>query len=159
MASDNIINAAERTATVTVTGTNETGATVKLDGHAATVTGTTWSYNLDATAINTLGQGAHTLTAVSTDAAGNTSTATHSISIDTTAPTLISSSPLDNATAVAVGSNIVLTFNEALHAGTGDIVISNGTDTRTIAVGDAQVSTSGNTVTINPTDNLNPNTT
>ncbi|MBP9059792.1 MAG: DUF4347 domain-containing protein [Rhodoferax sp.] len=72
---------------------------------------------------------------------------------------LSSSSPADNATAVAVGSNIVLTFSENVAAGTGNIVISDGTDKRTIAVGDAQVSISGATVTINPTADLNPNST
>ena len=76
---------------------------------------------------------------------------------DTTAPTLDSSTPADNATAVAIAGNIVLTFSETVTAGTGDIVISDGSDTRTIAVGDAQVVISGTTVTINPTVNLNSN--
>jgi len=53
----------------------------------------------------------------------------------------------------------VLTFSEAVAAGTGDIVISDGTDTRTIDVTDTQVTISGNTVTINPTADLNPDTT
>ena len=53
-----------------------------------------------------------------------------------------------------MGSNIVLTFSENVTAGTGNIVISNGTDTRTIAVGDAQVTISGTTVTINATSDL-----
>ncbi len=78
---------------------------------------------------------------------------------DTLAPTLASSTPADNATAVAIGSNIVLTFSEAVQKGTGNIVISNGTDTRTIAVGDAQISVSGSTVTINPTADLQANST
>ena len=97
------------------------------------------------------------------DAAGNayagiTDTTTLNFStVDTQAPTLSSSTPADDATAVAIGSNIVLTFNEAVAAGTGNIVISDGSDTRTIAVGDAQVTISGNTVTINPTTDLNPN--
>ncbi len=42
---------------------------------------------------------------------------------------------------------------------TGDIVISDGSDTRTIAVGNAQVNFSGSTVTINPTADLNNNST
>ena len=97
------------------------------------------------------------------DAAGNayagiTDTTTLNFStVDTQAPTLSSSTPADDATAVAIGSNIVLTFNEAVAAGTGNIIISDGSDTRTIAVGDAQVTISGNTVTINPTTDLNPN--
>ncbi|MDO9226595.1 MAG: Ig-like domain-containing protein, partial [Pseudomonadota bacterium] len=77
---------------------------------------------------------------------------------DEIAPTLSTSTPADDATAVAVGSNIVLTFNENVVAGTGNIVISNGTDTRTIPVGDAQVTFSGNTVTINPSTDLVSNT-
>jgi hypothetical protein len=56
---------------------------------------------------------------------------------------------------VVVGNNIVLSFSETVTAGTGNIVITNGAgDTRTIAVGDAQVSISGSTVTINPTADL-----
>jgi uncharacterized delta-60 repeat protein len=78
---------------------------------------------------------------------------------DTTAPTVTTFTPADNATGVAVGSNIVLTFSEAVQRGTGNIVISNGTETRTIAVGDAQITVSGNTVTINPTLDLLPNST
>jgi Ca2+-binding RTX toxin-like protein len=78
---------------------------------------------------------------------------------DTIAPTVATYSPADNATAVAVGSNIVLTFSEAVQKGTGNIVISNGTNTRTIAVGDAQITAIGNTVTINPTTDLLPNST
>ena len=75
---------------------------------------------------------------------------------DTTGPVLTAATPADNATAVAAGNNIVLTFNEAVAAGSGNIVISNGAgDTRTIAIGDAsQVTISGNTVTINPTADL-----
>ncbi|WP_213287304.1 choice-of-anchor I family protein [Bradyrhizobium sp. sGM-13] len=75
---------------------------------------------------------------------------------DATGPTLTAATPADNATAVAAGNNIVLTFDEAVMAGTGNIVISNGAgDTRTIAINDAsQVTISGNTVTINPTTDL-----
>ena len=75
---------------------------------------------------------------------------------DVTSPTLSSSAPSDNATSVAVGSDIVLMFSEAVKAGTGNIIISNGTDSRTIDIADTQgqVTISGSTVTINPTNNL-----
>ena len=86
-------------------------------------------------------------------------TDSNNFAIDTLAPTLSSSTPADNTAAVLVGSNIVLTFTENVAAGTGNIVISDGSDTRTIAVGDAQVVISGNTVTINPATDLNLNTT
>ena len=75
----------------------------------------------------------------------------------TIAPTLLTSSPADDGLNVAVSSNIVLTFSDAVIAGTtGNITISNGAgDTRTIGVTDTnQVTFSGNTVTINPTLNL-----
>src|SRR5204862_420194 len=56
VASDDIINAAERAATVTVTGTNEAGATVTLNGNATTVVDAThWSYNLSAAQISAFG--------------------------------------------------------------------------------------------------------
>ena len=42
------------------------------------------------------------------------------ISVDTVNPTLLSTSPADNATGVAVGANIVFTFSEAVKAGSGD---------------------------------------
>lgn len=94
-----------------------------------------------------------------TQAAGATTTdtlfATVSINGDSTAPTLSSSTPSDNATTVDAGSDIVLTFDKAVQAGTGNIVISNGTDIRTIDITDSsQVTITDNIVTINPTDDL-----
>jgi methionine-rich copper-binding protein CopC len=93
------------------------------------------------------------------DAIGNDVVAftNKTLTVDTTAPTLSSSTPADNATAVAIANNLVLTFSETVQAGTGNIVITNAsdaTDTRTIAVTDAQVAFSGSTVTINPTADL-----
>ncbi|MBF0400894.1 MAG: FG-GAP repeat protein [Magnetococcales bacterium] len=75
---------------------------------------------------------------------------------DVTAPTLLSSTPADNTTSVATNSNIVLTFNENVVAGTGNIILSNGAgDVRAINVTDSsQVIVSGATVTINPTNDL-----
>lgn len=74
---------------------------------------------------------------------------------DTTPPVLDSSIPIDGSTSFPSNSNIILTFSENVKAGSGNIVISNGTDTRTISVTDSsQVTISGNTVTINPTTNL-----
>lgn len=75
---------------------------------------------------------------------------------DTTAPVLQSSSPADNAAAVAIAANITLTFNEDIALGNGNITLSNGAgDTRIIAASDtSQVSVNGSVVTINPTSNL-----
>lgn len=93
------------------------------------------------------------------DAAGNvvTNFADKVASTDATAPTLVSSTPVDNSTA-GKADNLVLTFSEDVVVGTGNITIvnaANAADTRTIPVTDtAQVSVSGKVVTINPTADL-----
>ncbi len=101
------------------------------------------------------------------DASGNkTAEATLSFStaaaLDTTAPIFDSSSSLPVADAIdfPANSNIRLTYNEAVQAGTGNITITpSGGAAITIAVGDAQVSIAGAVVTINPTNNLAVSTT
>ena len=56
-------------------------------------------------------------------------------------------------------ANLVLTFNEAIQKGTGNIVVKeNGVITQTIDVTSASVTVSGNTVTIDPA-NFGNNTT
>jgi hypothetical protein len=79
-------------------------------------------------------------------------------SVSSIPPTVTTFSPADEATGVAVGTNIVLTFSEAIKAGTGNLVLTNtanAADTRTVSVSDAsQVSISGNQLTLNPTADL-----
>ena len=78
---------------------------------------------------------------------------------DTTAPTITSSLPAADATDFPANSNIILTYNEPVQAGTGDITLTpSGGAAITIAVSDTQVSISGAVVTINPTENLGLNT-
>ena len=75
---------------------------------------------------------------------------------DTTAPTVESSVPAQNGTAL-VDTNIVLTYSESMQAGSGDITITpEGEDAITIAIGDAQVNITGAVVVINPTNDLLP---
>ena len=82
--------------------------------------------------------------------------ATLAAAADTTPPTLALSTPADNATGVVINNNIVMTFSENIKIGSGNIVIASTSDTRTISVSDtSQVSISGNSVTINPTADLN----
>ncbi|GAA5476677.1 Ig-like domain-containing protein [Haloferula helveola] len=72
----------------------------------------------------------------------------------TTEPVISELSPADDATGVAAGANLVLTFNEAVQKGSGgDIVIkeNGGAVFETIPVTDARVAVSGSTVTVNPT--------
>lgn len=81
---------------------------------------------------------------------------------DIAAPTLQSSSPADNATAVAVGTNIVLTFSEAVDVETGNIIIRTtvgDTTVETIDVTGGLVTGTGTTaITVNPTSDLANNT-
>jgi LysM repeat protein len=72
---------------------------------------------------------------------------------DITAPTVSTYSPTDNATNVSASANLVLTFNENIQKGTGNILVKEGGLTmQTIDVTSAVVTVSGNTVTINPAD-------
>ena len=92
------------------------------------------------------------------DNAGAVTSATFTVA-DTSAPTLASSTPADNATGVAVNSNIVLTFSEAVDTETGNIVIKKVSDNLTVESFDVATSTaiSGSgttTITINPTSDL-----
>ena len=72
---------------------------------------------------------------------------------DVTPPTVSNYSPADNSTSVSNTANLVLTFNENIQKGTGNILVKEGGVTiQTIDVSSATVTVSGNTATINPAD-------
>ena len=80
---------------------------------------------------------------------------------DTAPPLLQSLSPADDATAVAVGANLVLGFSEAVRAGAGSLRLfdAGGALLREIAARDAgQVGIAGAVVTVNPAFDLWPGT-
>jgi large repetitive protein len=80
---------------------------------------------------------------------------------DRSAPQLQQTTPADNATDVAVNANLILTFNEAVKAGTGSIVIrnANGSLVQSIDITDpSKVSFAGNQLIINPGNDLSPDT-
>lgn len=146
-----VVTTAGVSSNITVTSVGITGSTAILTLSAAPAAGSTVSISYAQPATGGL-----------QDALGNRvgNIAAAPANPDTTAPTLASASPADDSTNVAVGSNIVLTFSEVVKAGTGNITIvnaANGADQRTIAITDAtQVTISGNTVTVNPTLDLQP---
>ncbi|MBB2274076.1 Ig-like domain-containing protein [Escherichia sp. 94.0001] len=95
IASDNIINASEAAAGVTVSGTNtaETGQTltVTLNGtnYQTTVQADgSWSLTLPASDLTALANNGYTLTATVSDLAGNPGSASKGVTIDTTAPVI-----------------------------------------------------------------------
>lgn len=81
---------------------------------------------------------------------------------DTSAPQLQQTTPADNATNVAVNANLILTFNEAVKPGTGNIEIRNAADgslVQSITVTDtSKVNFAGNVLTINPGSDLSSDT-
>ncbi len=75
---------------------------------------------------------------------------------DTTDPTINSTTPADDATDVDPTADLSITFNENVVKGIGNISIFNSADTliEAIDVTGGQVTVSGATVTINPTNPL-----
>ncbi len=81
--------------------------------------------------------------------------------VDNNNPTLISTSPSDDASKVSISSNIVLTFNEAVDAESGNIDLINTSTGEAIEIDvtGSLLSGSGTTeITINPSSNLENDT-
>ncbi|MEG5018373.1 Ig-like domain-containing protein [Microcoleus sp. B4-C2] len=144
--------------TIDVTSTNVTvsGSTVTVNPTADLAQGTDYYVEIASGAIKDLAGNNYAGTTGAT--AWNFSTAA---AVDTTAPTAASFTPADNATAVAVGADLVVTLSEAVAKGTGNIVIKKVSDNsvvETIDVTSTNVTVSGSTVTVNPTADLAPGT-
>ena len=80
-------------------------------------------------------------------------TGSATIAVDTTAPTLVSSSPADDEINVAVGANITLTFSENIVDNGGNIVLKKLSDNSVVQTFSG-FSISANTITLNPTSDL-----
>ena len=79
---------------------------------------------------------------------------------DSTPPIVLTFSPVDEATSVTIGSNIVVTFNENIQRGFGDIVLKTAAGATVAIYGQSSssVTISGSTLTINPSADLNYST-
>ncbi|MGB7511623.1 MAG: Ig-like domain-containing protein, partial [Pelodictyon phaeoclathratiforme] len=78
---------------------------------------------------------------------------------DTTAPAVVTFTPVDGAAGVAIGSNIELIFSEAIQKGSGTIEIHSGSPGGAVvesynAATSANLTISGTMLTINPTADL-----
>ncbi|EOA2345032.1 Ig-like domain-containing protein [Escherichia coli] len=134
IASDNIINASEAAAGVTVSGTStaQTGQTltVTLNGtnYQTTVqTDGSWSLTLPASDLTALANNGYTLTATVSDLAGNLGSASKGVTVDTTAPTVtiatvagddiinnaeqLAGQTISGTTTAEVGQTVTVTFN------------------------------------------------
>ncbi|NTU53697.1 MAG: DUF4347 domain-containing protein, partial [Chlorobiaceae bacterium] len=101
------------------------------------------------------------------DLAGNnyagTSTYDFTTLTDSTPPAVASFNPSDGATGVALGNNIIVSFNESIQLGTGTIELRSGSATGTVvesfnAASSNRLTISGAALTIDPTSNLANNT-
>ncbi|NTW51167.1 MAG: S8 family serine peptidase [Chlorobiaceae bacterium] len=102
------------------------------------------------------------------DLAGNSYAGTSTydfktVAADTTAPTVTSFTPVDGTTGVAVGTNITLTFSEAVKAGAGLIEIHSGSTTGSVlesfnVASSSRLAFSGSKLVIDPVNSLANNT-
>jgi hypothetical protein len=76
---------------------------------------------------------------------------------DNTAPKIVSALPKKGGTAIAVNQDVVLTFNESIQDGAGNIIIISSVDAITVPVNSALVTVNGGVLTVNPANDLLPN--
>ncbi|PIJ57140.1 hypothetical protein BOM23_14310, partial [Erwinia sp. OLMDLW33] len=131
VAFENVVNAEAKGQALEVTGTSNsaegTQIALTLNGVEYTTTvvsGGNWSVSIPASDVAKLGEAHYTLTAVSTDAEGNTGTASHQVQVDSVLPVVTVN--------VTAGDDIInateITADQALsgrvtHAAAGDTVI------------------------------------
>jgi methionine-rich copper-binding protein CopC len=151
-----------------ISGTAENSATIDLNINSGSIvvaltadTNGDWSYQPS----DPLSVATYTIRVTASDLYGNEAQATSTFAVlgaDTTAPTVTNTTPVDNATGVAVTSNLVLTFSENVTAVANKVVeirkTADNSLVESIAVTDAKVTVSDSTVTINPTDNFTSET-
>ncbi|XTZ40198.1 Ig-like domain-containing protein [Salmonella enterica] len=95
LSGDDVLNAAEQQQPLTIQGSTsaEAGQTVTITLGSGTYTAIvaangTWTVDVPAADLASLGEGAQTVTATVSDRAGNSGQATHTLSVDTSAPTI-----------------------------------------------------------------------
>jgi VCBS repeat-containing protein len=77
-----------------------------------------------------------------------------SLSLDTQGPQATKWGPVEGAKAVPVGSNLTVTFNELIQAGTGPITLKTADGKVVETFTAANTTVSGSTLTLNPTSDL-----
>lgn len=145
-------NGADDTRSIPVSDTSQvtfSGSVMKIHPKFYMVAGTTYHITYPTGAIKTTaGNDVSAVTDLSTFSFKAIGT------VDHTAPTLTSTAPVDGATGI-IGNHMTLSFSEVVQAGTGNIVISNGSDTRNVSVDDTtQVKFNGARVSITLTTPL-----
>src|SRR3990167_5478560 len=144
------------TPSITVTGNASDSISwiksVTVNGTSTGLTGGTYTSDIQLT------EGQNTITAMATDTAGNTNTATITVTLDTAPPAVTSATPVDNDTRIPVNTTITATFSEEIDASaiTTTTLTVNSETSGTVS---GSVTNNGNTATFTPSDNLSYNTT
>lgn len=143
-------NSTVQTFSVTGSGVTVSGATVTVNPTSNLSYSTAYYLLIDSGAFKDASNNVYA--GISSSTALNFTSAA-----DTADPTLISTTPADNATGVATAANIILEFSENISAVSGkDVVIKKSLDNSTFesisVTNGARVSISADTVTINPTN-------
>lgn len=141
-----LTNGADDTRTISVSDASQvtfSGNVLKIHPKFYMVAGTTYHVTYPVGAIKT---------ATGNDVAAVSDASTFSFkavgTVDHTAPNLTSTAPVNGATGI-VGNHMTLSFDEVVQAGSGSIVFSNGSDTRSVAIDDTtQVKFNGGRVSI-----------
>ena len=163
IAGDDIINATEHGQALVISGSStggEAGDVVTVTLNSKTYTTTldasgNWSVGVPAADVTALGSGPQTVTATVTDAAGNSDSETHTVTVNLTAPTIginiIATDDIINASEKGADLQISGTSNQP--AGTTITVTANVTDSAgnsNSASHNVQVNTALPGVTLNP---------
>ncbi len=142
-------NTVLHTIAVTGTGVSVAGSVVIIDPPAALPSGATLNVQMPAGAF---------LDPANNAFAGIAGTTTWAFAVaDLAAPAVTALSPANNATDVAVNASLVVTFNEPVEKGSGNITIFRGTTVvQILEATDDAVTVQGNAVTINPDADFEP---
>ncbi|EGA8537332.1 Ig-like domain-containing protein [Escherichia coli] len=142
IATDDILNAAEAGSALTISGTStaEAGQTVTVTLNGVNYSGNvqadgSWSIGVPASVISALAQGDVTITATVTDSAGNSGTASHTVTVALGAPVLaINTIAVDDIiNAAEKGADLAITGTSNQPAGTQITVTLNGQNYTTTA--------------------------
>lgn len=139
---------------ITTAAVTVAGSVVTIDPSVTLDFNTEYYVTIDANAFKDNATSPNNYAGLSSTTAWSFTTAA---AVDTTAPTLVlPTSPADNATEVAVTSNLVATFSETVQKGSsGNVYIKKTSDNsivQTIDITTAAVTVAGAVVTIDPAD-------
>ncbi|KDW81478.1 BapA-related adhesin SiiEA [Escherichia coli] len=143
IASDDVINATEKSADLQITGTSNqpagTTITVTLNGQnytATTDSSGNWSATVPASAVSALGEASYTVTANVTDSAGNSNSPSHNVLVNSALPAVtINAVATDDIINAAESGNAQTISGQVTGAAAGDTVtVTLGGNTYTATV-------------------------